>query len=317
MNMRPARLVSVLQRARLRHRVSAFASALRVVDRRGAFLARETLFYPLRPLAIILARVTGRSPADIWASLPSTATYRIRGSDQRVIIRHGTPDVFLLFEVLSEGGYDFPEEVRTQLAATDHPTVVDLGANIGIFGCYVRTQFPTAKFIAFEPDPANLRILRRVVSLEKSAADWRVVAACAGTRDGEVAFAGGQFAVSRIASDSSPAPNLTVPVYDVFPSLAGADLVKIDIEGAEWPILKDERLCHLDARAIVLEYHEWGCSTDDPRAAAVLALGRAGYHVGHVRETSPGYGVIWAWREHLTGDARYAPELPAANWRVF
>ena len=50
------------------------------------------------------------------------------------------------------------------------------------------------------------------------------------------------------------------PRVDVFPYLAAADLVKIDIEGSEWEILADARFAGIAARVLVLEYHPQGSS---------------------------------------------------------
>ena len=67
----------------------------------------------------------------------------------------------------------------------------------------------------------------------------------------------------------------TLPAADVFPYLEGADLVKIDIEGGEWPILSDPRFAELEARALVLEYHPHLCPGPDPRECADGLLARA------------------------------------------
>ena len=48
--------------------------------------------------------------------------------------------------------------------------------------------------------------------------------------------------------------------------MAEADLVKIDIEGGEWPILTDPRFAQLPTPALVIEYHPAGCPGPDPQA---------------------------------------------------
>ena len=48
----------------------------------------------------------------------------------------------------------------------------------------------------------------------------------------------------------------------MFPHLHDADLLKIDIEGGEWPLLTDARFGELKVPAIVLEYHAY----DSPAA---------------------------------------------------
>ncbi len=157
-----------------------------------------------------------------------------------------------------------------------------------------------AQVVAYEPDPDNLEVLRANVAGGGGGARWRIVPACAAAAAGEVAFMGGRFAESRVPEPGAEGPTRIVAVHDVFPDLADADLVKIDIEGGEWEILGDPRFADLPARAVVLEYHTWRCPQPEPRAAALAALRRAGYTPGEPEEDAPGFGVLWAWRE---GDA--------------
>jgi hypothetical protein len=90
---------------------------------------------------------------------------------------------------------------------------------------------------------------------------------------------------------------IDVPVVDVLPELADADFVKIDIEGAEWPILADLRFRELRAGVVVLEYHDEGCPEPDAGAAAEQALARASYTVLHAqRKPAFGAGIIWGFR---------------------
>jgi hypothetical protein len=68
-----------------------------------------------------------------------------------------------------------------------------------------------------------------------------------------------------------------VPVVDLLKTNHDVELLKMDIEGAEWDILTDPRLSELKARAIVLEWHSIGCPEPDPHKAAARLLVEAGY----------------------------------------
>jgi len=85
--------------------------------------------------------------------------------------------------------------------------------------------------------------------------------------------------------------------FDVLPMLAKYDFVKMDIEGSEWPILKDERW--IDAvqgvTAFVLEWHGRGCTMQNPRLAALGAVKAAGFSFGSGPLGSD-HGTIWGWR---------------------
>ena len=269
---------------KLGHRLRAFRSAAGLVATPARFIAREAVFYPMRAVPGLLDRV------------PNRATYTLRAGGRRVTIRHGTPDVYLLHEALGREAYIPPRAAADALLAVGRPLrVVDLGANIGLFEIALAPHAPVARVVAYEPDPDNLELLRRNVAGGGGAA-WRIVEACAAGTDGQVPFLAGRFAESRVPEAGAEGPTVTVAARDVFPDLAEADLVKIDIEGGEWEILGDPRLAATPARALVLEYHRWRCPTREPREAALSALRDAGYATGAPREEAPGFGVVWAWR---------------------
>lgn len=232
-----------------------------------------------------------------------TATYRLREAPSvSVVLRHGTPDVEAFDEVFVQRIYTAPREVEDALSALSRaPRVADLGANVGLFGAWARARWPGASIVAFEPDPFNAAVLERTIAA--NGGEWTLLAACAGEAAGEVAFAAGRFATSRAVSGelAFEAPErgvIEVPVLDCYPYLETADLVKIDIEGGEWPILADPRLRDLPARALALEYHPEGSPRPtDARRAATALLQDAGFVVRDVPTAAPpGYGSLWAWR---------------------
>jgi len=109
---------------------------------------------------------------------------------------------------------------------------------------------------------------------------------------------------SHLAALSGEQENvIAVAARDVFPHLAGTDLLKMDIEGGEWALLFDERFGTVLPRAIVLEYHSGGCPGANPKKAARERLTELGYRVKlPASENTPdeapfwGRGLLWAWR---------------------
>jgi FkbM family methyltransferase len=242
----------------------------RLVHERRQFVARQALRRP----------VLGR--------------YSLRGSGLPFFVRHATPDVNTFEQMFHEGHYELPAPVAAALPARGTLTAVDLGANIGMFGLWLRTRFPAARITAFEPDPSNAAVLRQTAQANSAAADWDVIEAAAGNRDGEVSFLAGDFTNSRIATEDEA--GTTVALVDAFPYIEAADFVKVDIEGAEWQLTGDSRFAALRAAVIAFEYH-LADAGDDPRAQAIGALERAGYQTmeGEL-DALPGHGMIWAWR---------------------
>jgi FkbM family methyltransferase len=250
-----------------------------------------------------LARARHVSPAwrfvvDELRKVPRVGTYRVPGLDGRVCLRHHGIDAFLLDEFLVDRLYDPPAEVAVQLGRVSRPLeVLDLGANIGFFGLFARTRYPGARVTAFEPDPANAEVHRGCQAANRADASWTLIERAVAERDGSLTFAAEGSPLSHVVPDGRRA--IAVPAEDILPRLAGADLVKMDIEGGEWPILTDPRFAALGPGVLVVEYHDAASPGPDARAEAVGLLERAGYAVrpGPQRRDE-GTGILWAWR-HL------------------
>jgi len=248
------------------------------------------------------------------ASGRGVGRYAIRGAPgARVHLRHGSRDVEIFNEIFAAARacYAPPPAVAAALAALGPLRVGDLGGNIGLFGLYALTRWRVRTMRSYEPDPANAALLRATIAANALAAGrWEAVQAAVSNRDTTATFEVGLLSESRIAADGdidaqttgiaadrfAEAPTIEVPVLDLFAQPA-VDLLKIDIEGAEWPILADPRLAAHPARAIVLEWHRRACPTADPRALARELLTRAGYGVIFEQdEQSPTNGVMWGLR---------------------
>jgi FkbM family methyltransferase len=249
--------------------------------------------------------------------IPIVGRYRLRSSGLLAEIRHPLLDMWVLEEIFRFRVYEPPAPVRRALAAIERPVrILDLGGHVGFFGIFMRGLLPDPSIVSFEPDPRNFASLRRCIEANGLQHRWRAIEACAATADGTVEFQS-SFHLSRVAASSDDslrefqtrvgdrftflrgtellsAEPREVACRDVFPFLAQADLVKIDIEGAEWEILADHRLAELEAVAIVLEYHPIG-APPDPEGTLQRELERAGYQVAP-SSRGPDAGTVWAWK---------------------
>jgi FkbM family methyltransferase len=225
-----------------------------------------------------------------------TASYRLREAVVSIVVRHHTPDVLVLDEVFSQREYEIPPAVRRVLDEGSSPlAVVDLGANIGLFGAFVLARYPDASIVAVEPDPANAAIHARTIAANATKR-WTLVQAAAAAAPGTMRFSSGDFTRSHAARPGEEA--IEVATEDVLPRIREADLVKIDIEGGEWALLGDERFAETEARAVVLEYHPEKCPGSDPQKEAEQALVGAGFEVARgASKPEFGTGVLWGWRQ--------------------
>lgn len=230
-----------------------------------------------------------------------TGTYRLRVSGRSVTVRHRSRDIDILNEIFGGTGgmncYQPPEEIADRLDRLASPRIVDLGANIGLFGLYALGRWPSANLIGYEPDPRNAELLERTVALNRPDGSWKTYRLACSNRAGSISFVSGLLSESRIA-DANETDTIDVPMVDLFDELADVDLLKIDIEGAEWDILTDPRLSQLRADAIVLEWHRRNCPGTNAYLAAGDALQNAGYEnvMSAGSPDDPDSGVLWAWR---------------------
>ena len=231
-----------------------------------------------------------------------THGYELRRSGLRFHLRHGTGDVAILNKIFARdralSSYEPPVEVAAALEAAGAPRILDVGANIGLFGLYALSRWPDAEITAFEPDPDNFRVLSRTVAANDVGDRWIAVGAAVSNAPGELRFMPGDGAKAHIA-ESGDDWSISVAAIDFFDQQgSGVDLVKMDIEGGEWEILADPRLSTLNARAIRLEWHTLRCPEPDAREAAIRLLRAGGFTciVDGDREHERN-GVLWAWRE--------------------
>jgi FkbM family methyltransferase len=230
--------------------------------------------------------------------------YRVRGTPLPVLVRHGSADLVTLDDVFYSLDYAIPPPVKALLEGRGAPLrVLDLGANAGYFGAFFLARHPEAQITAVEADPRNVRALRRAVEAGGQAGRWKVMEGAASTHGGSVRFVQALYSTAHVAAEGEQGDTVEVEAIDVLPLLDQADLVKIDIEGSEWPILADPRFRDCSAPAIVLEYHPEGCPGDDARATAERALREAGYRTQRAGQRPQGQGVIWGWRPAPTSAA--------------
>lgn len=245
------------------------------------------------PLRYLVGELTARGQAH---------AYRLRDSGLPVLVRHGR-DGEAFYELFRGREYEPPPALVERIGRPRR--VLDVGANVGLFSAWAVARWPGVEVAAYEPEPANLGQLRHWLELAgqhaagtgSPAPAVTVHPAAVATTVGTVRFATGGGAGAHLARGAEPA--VEVPTVDFFAELAGppaADLVKLDIEGAEWPLLADPRLAEITRLAIVMEYHRVGAPTLPAYQAARRLLEAAGFEVGYAAPNAWGHGTLWAWK---------------------
>lgn len=244
------------------------------------------------PGAVLAGEIGGRG---------SIRTYRLRSSGTPIALQHGR-DMEALYELFVRGEYEPPAALAERLAAPAR--ILDIGANIGMFSTWAGGRWPQAQITAFEPMPENTQVYRAWADQAGSGA--QLIEAAAGTAAGTADFLTGQGGGDRRATEDERDPavatehgeqTVTVKVVDIFEHLPGADFVKMDIEGGEWPILADPRLAQLRNLTWVMEYHRHGAPHLPAVDAARELLEAAGFQTGFGALNHWGHGTLWAWKD--------------------
>jgi FkbM family methyltransferase len=152
------------------------------------------------------------------------------------------------------------------------------------------------KVTAFEPDPENAHIARLTLSPLIRAGQVELVEAAVGIREGQIPFVTGMGMTSRRAA---PGENRATPVrqIDLLDQLDGVGLLKLDIEGSEWDILRDPRWGVRQPACLVMEWH---ALHDDRREQDPLGqltrLLAAADELEHTPFVPGLVGHLWAFR---------------------
>jgi FkbM family methyltransferase len=186
-------------------------------------------------------------------------------SDVSVYARTGTSDR-ASFEGVFNGEHEYALPTEARL-------ILDLGANAGYAAVLYALRHPGAHVVAVEPEPSNVRLIRQNVK----GLDVDVVPAAVWPHAGEVALEDpgkGRWGFRvREEPGGRAVPAVTVPQLLERAGAAFADLVKIDIEGAELELFSEGTEWLDRVGVVAVELHDDfrpGC-----RAALDGALSRA------------------------------------------
>jgi FkbM family methyltransferase len=216
---------------------------------RGYWSARKTLGFPVRRNAEILYWLR-RQPELPKGS--KTGSFRFPWGNFEYVnaleLRAQFEDIFVGRQ------YAFSTD-------TSSPVIIDCGGNVGLSAVWFKLNYPSCQLTVYEADPdlaeivqANLKRAGFEDALVRSEAVWIANEAVRFSKTGNDS--------GRIVSESPT----SCPAIDLSERLPDyVDLLKLDIEGAEFPVVS--RLCQTGAiqrvRRLICEFHVWRDKTDD------------------------------------------------------
>lgn len=176
-------------------------------------------------------------------------------------IRSGSADRMIINEICVYKLYN-PEH----FAIGRHDTVLDIGAQAGIFSLYASLLAREGRVFSFEPVQQNFSLLKENISLNQASNITAINKAVSNTTGKEVLFfdkknTGGHsfFAINAKEGDAEKVTVPTISLNDFFKqyNVGSVDFLKMDCEGAEYKILFN---CLPQALSMIkkisMEYHD-------------------------------------------------------------
>lgn len=250
---------------------------------------------------------------------PGPYAIELRKSGLRLKAR-GIMDIWSIKETFLDRFYE-----RFGAAVVDGWTVVDIGGGIGDYTLFAALSDPHGKVYCFEPYPGSFALLQENLAANRHAftgaisnvqafpeAIWSQAggltidstvgepgqfisrgAVTGGAVSGGTSAAGG---ASTAGGTSAQVPSISLAQAFERLGIAHCDLMKIDCEGAEYPILFNAPQEVLDrVQRIVMEYHDR--VTRYTHRDLQEFLSSRGFAVRAVQNyVHPDLGYLYAWR---------------------
>jgi len=187
-------------------------------------------------------------------------------------------------------------EISTQ---QNSPYIIDCGANIGLSVIYLKSRYPDSAIIAFEPDKNNFSLLQHNtknltgIQIENKAvwdADEKLIFTMDGTQSS-----------SLVKGESSSLPSQEVTAIRL-KNLIDREVffLKIDIEGAEYRVIRDCREVLGKVKFLFVEYH--GTFSEQKQLLEILQiLSESGFKF-YIKEADNVYPTPFAIKKNKEFD---------------
>ncbi len=178
--------------------------------------------------------------------------------EDNVYLRQGTSDTFIYKEIFVDKCY------QNYTAGLDgNSLVIDIGAHIGLFDLYINSK--CRQIFAYEAQPDNFFLAQKNIA-SYGAGNISLFQKAVWSSSGQKVFLGveqagqtGEYAIfpdERTAEDGFAAETISLADIFVTNKIIACDLLKVDIEGAEYEVLMKAPDNIFDKIGrICLEYH--------------------------------------------------------------
>ncbi|WP_162197488.1 FkbM family methyltransferase [Methanosarcina sp. 2.H.A.1B.4] len=151
----------------------------------------------------------------------------------------------------------FVNQIYGFTSTTEKPRILDCGGYIGMSTLYFKKIYPKARITTFEPDPNIFQILKRNVE-RNNVTDVELVNSAVSKIDGTLKFDeegsdGGSLIGSHPNNKQIKVKSCRLSSYLKEP----VDLLKMNIEGAEWEVFQEIEYVIHNVDQIIFEYHHF------------------------------------------------------------
>jgi len=156
-------------------------------------------------------------------------------------------------ELFEEELYRFDTDLKESV-------IYDCGANIGMSCLYFKKLYPDAKIKAFEADLKIAKVLESNLAKNSVLDGIEIINSAVWIDDKGIEFASEGADGGSIYGNSNKIKMSSIRLKEYLEKEQKIDMLKIDIEGAEYEVLKDCKDSLGNVQNLFVEYHSWNNS---------------------------------------------------------
>lgn len=189
-----------------------------------------------------------RNSLDTKSNAQKKYSIQIAGKKMEVSMRTYKGDILIFYEIFWKKVYKTPTGFFTP-----PKTIIDLGGHVGFTSIFYALEYPNAKIYSVEASRENFNLLKENVSQFENIIP---INKAIYPTDGEVLFDESGYSYNtKIGSEGKPIESISVNTLLKVHNIQKIDLIKIDIEGAEIELLKNNTEWLEMTDNIIIELH--------------------------------------------------------------
>ena len=220
----------------------------------------------IRPLYYYIQKPKERAFAKLYDKWGEYQRYHLVKDLKFLEYRFDVPDTA---SFLSQFKELFVDEIYHFKSEKKSPVIFDCGANIGTSCLYFKSLYPHAKIKAFEADTKIASILEKNLR-QNGIEDIEILQRAVWIDDKGIEFSTDGADGGSIYKGERTQKIESIRLKDYLESSSTIDLLKIDIEGAEYEVLKDCQDSLAVVERLFVEYHSWNGSAQ--KLSEILAI---------------------------------------------